>query len=89
MKRASLAFVLGQPKDAGLPLLPKAEDGMFYEIMPSLPGFLKDLSSIFKAHAGAALFIDYAHDAARRRGACRPSKTMKKWTRLPLWVRRI
>ena len=59
-----LSFVLGQPRTPVLPLLPKAEDGMFYEVMPSLPGFLKDLSAIFKAHAGAALFVDYAHDAA-------------------------
>lgn len=59
-----LAFVLGQPKTPVLPLLPKPEDGLFYEIMPSLPGFLKDLSGILSAHAGAALFIDYAHDGA-------------------------
>ena len=59
-----LAFVLGQPKTPVLPLLPALEDGLFFEVMPSLPGFLKDLSSIFKAHSGAALFVDYAHEKA-------------------------
>ncbi|MAW51685.1 MAG: SAM-dependent methyltransferase [Geminicoccus sp.] len=59
-----LSFVLAQPKTPVLPLLPKAEEGQFFEIMPSLPGFLKDLSMLLKAHSGSALFIDYAHDKA-------------------------
>lgn len=58
----ALSFVLGQPKTPVLPLLPEPVEGRFHEIMPSLPGFLKDLSSALKAQTGAALFIDYAHE---------------------------
>ena len=58
----ALSFVLGQPQSPVLPLLPPPTDGQFTELMPSLPGFFKDLSALLRPHGGAALFIDYAHD---------------------------
>ena len=57
-----LGFVLGQPKTPVLPLLPEPKEGQFFEVMPSLPGFFKDLSALFTVHDGSALFIDYAHE---------------------------
>ncbi|MEC8710522.1 MAG: SAM-dependent methyltransferase [Pseudomonadota bacterium] len=58
----ALGFVLGQPQTPVLPLLPPPAGGLFTELMPSLPGFFKDLSALLRPHGGAALFIDYAHD---------------------------
>ncbi|MEC8154625.1 MAG: SAM-dependent methyltransferase, partial [Pseudomonadota bacterium] len=55
-------FVLGEPQTPVMPLLPPPTDGLFTELMPSLPGFFKDLSALLRPHGGAALFIDYAHD---------------------------
>jgi len=57
-----LCFVLGKPKSPVLPLLPPPTEGAFHELMPSLPGFMKDLSALLKTNTGAALFIDYAHE---------------------------